>query len=315
MNSTIPDTNIQELSSTTESCDESHDIHDFFSMNYLGNEISHYNPLREDFEVEPDNDAEKCLTVTSLILGDESSVDQEEDELMKHLVLAMVDSYWRRLIERDRIKKIVKEHGLINIYHLLGHEKMLSLTEQLVKRATKSFLRFQTSHQGKKLEQSFLYELQLKEKIKKLQNYRRLGLKTLKSIDVYERLKKRREKMKEKKIKAFNKIQKEEESFFLKANLLSTESLSQKQRPSVTPLDITLSPGVDLLDDDEKDLCSTHRVFPDVYCHCKNQILAEYKKLGYIRLMDARKLCRIDVNKTRRIFNLLLKKGFIKTCK
>ena len=45
------DTNIQELSSTTESCDESHDIHDFFSMNYPGNEIPHYNPLRDDFEV------------------------------------------------------------------------------------------------------------------------------------------------------------------------------------------------------------------------------------------------------------------------
>ena len=64
---------------------------------------------------EPDNGAEKCLTVTSLILGDESSVDQEEDELMKHLVLAMVDSYWRRLIERDRIKKFVNaRNGIIS---------------------------------------------------------------------------------------------------------------------------------------------------------------------------------------------------------
>ncbi len=37
----------------------------------------------------------------------------------------------------------------------------------------------------------------------------------------------------------------------------------------------------------------------------------ECKKSGFLRLMDARKLCRIDVNKTRKIYNFLLDKKII----
>ena len=40
-------------------------------------------------------------------------------------------------------------------------------------------------------------------------------------------------------------------------------------------------------------------------------MLAENKKTGHLRLMDARKLCRIDVNKTRKIYNLLVEKKLV----
>ena len=48
-----------------------------------------------------------------------------------------------------------------------------------------------------------------------------------------------------------------------------------------------------------------------MYLRCKEAMMAEFAKLGKLRLMDARRLCRIDVNKTRKIYNLLVSKGLI----
>ena len=39
--------------------------------------------------------------------------------------------------------------------------------------------------------------------------------------------------------------------------------------------------------------------------------MGESKKLGKLRLADARKVLKIDVNKTRKLYNLLLSKGDI----
>ena len=59
-------------------------------------------------------------------------------------------------------------------------------------------------------------------------------------------------------------------------------------------------------------ICSIHRILPDVYLHCKSSMLTESKRNGgKLRLMDARKLCRIDVNKTRKIYNHLVNKKLI----
>lgn len=40
-------------------------------------------------------------------------------------------------------------------------------------------------------------------------------------------------------------------------------------------------------------------------------LIAENAKIGYLRLADARKLIKIDVNKTRQLYDFLLKGGFI----
>ncbi|XP_019861334.1 PREDICTED: transcriptional adapter 2-alpha-like [Amphimedon queenslandica] len=85
-----------------------------------------------------------------------------------------------------------------------------------------------------------------------------------------------------------------------------------KTKYSLTPLNITYSPGVEQLDHEEKQICSVHRILPDVYLHCKGVMIAESRKCGgKLRLMDARKLCRIDVNKTRKIYNHLVSKELV----
>lgn len=79
-----------------------------------------------------------------------------------------------------------------------------------------------------------------------------------------------------------------------------------------TPLDILGLPGYEKLTDEEKQLCSTLRLVPTAYMDYKTILLTENTRTGYLRLADARRLIKIDVNKTRQLYDFLLKFGFIR---
>lgn len=84
----------------------------------------------------------------------------------------------------------------------------------------------------------------------------------------------------------------------------------QTKRKS-TPLDIVGLPNYEKLNTDEQELCRQIRVIPDAYLAYKKLLMAENLKMGYLRLADARRLIKIDVNKTRRLFDFLFEKGFV----
>lgn len=65
------------------------------------------------------------------------------------------------------------------------------------------------------------------------------------------------------------------------------------------------------LQKDEQELCSTIRIVPNAYLTYKQLLIAENSKLGYLRLADARKLIKIDVNKTRVLYDFLFDHGFV----
>lgn len=50
---------------------------------------------------------------------------------------------------------------------------------------------------------------------------------------------------------------------------------------------------------------------PDAYLDYKRILIAENMKIGYLRLADARRLIKIDVNKTRVLYDFLLEHGFV----
>lgn len=70
-------------------------------------------------------------------------------------------------------------------------------------------------------------------------------------------------------------------------------------------------PGYEILTEDERQLCSTARLTPDAYLVYKKSLIAENLKIGYLRLADARRLIKIDVNKTRVLYDFLLEHGFV----
>lgn len=78
-------------------------------------DISGYNPLRDDYDYEFDNEAELMLKDVD-ILGD-------EDENEKELKRCMLRTFNRRLEEREQRKKFVLERGLVRLKTLLAEEK------------------------------------------------------------------------------------------------------------------------------------------------------------------------------------------------
>ena len=58
-------------------------------------------------------------------------------------------------------------------------------------------------------------------------------------------------------------------------------------------------------------LCSYCRFQPEAYLHLKRQLIQEHKRTGKLNLADARKLLKIDVNKTRKLYDLLVSKNLI----
>lgn len=67
----------------------------------------------------------------------------------------------------------------------------------------------------------------------------------------------------------------------------------------------------DKLKKDEQELCSTIRIVPNAYLTYKQLLIGENQKMGYLRLADARKLIKIDVNKTRVLYDFLFDHGYV----
>lgn len=88
--------------------------------------------------------------------------------------------------------------------------------------------------------------------------------------------------------------------------------MTMTTRRSAGPLDIVGMPSYEKLSEDERDLCSESRVFPEVFMEVKKVLEEECQKSNGLRLADARPLVKIDVNKTRKIYDFLLKKELIR---
>lgn len=59
-------------------------------------------------------------------------------------------------------------------------------------------------------------------------------------------------------------------------------------------------------------LCSNLRLLPHDYQSYKSSLIKEYEKQGSLRLAQARTLIRIDVNKTRKMYNFFVEQGWVK---
>ena len=75
-------------------------------------------PLRDEFEVEYNNDAELYLADMEFFAD-----DTEEDTRVKHTMLSI---YHSRLQERDEKKRFVIEHGLIDFHRVCERERGMS---------------------------------------------------------------------------------------------------------------------------------------------------------------------------------------------
>lgn len=82
-------------------------------------------------------------------------------------------------------------------------------------------------------------------------------------------------------------------------------------RKTAARLDIVGAPGYEKLSEEEKELCSEARLLPETFQEIRSTMVSECERLGGLRLADARPVIKIDVNKTRKLFDFFLRKGVI----
>lgn len=70
-------------------------------------------------------------------------------------------------------------------------------------------------------------------------------------------------------------------------------------------------PGYEKLLAKERELCRNVRLVPLSYLELKATLIAENNKIGHLKLLTARRLLKIDVNKTRRLYDFLVEEGYI----
>ncbi|XP_059049546.1 transcriptional adapter 2A [Achroia grisella] len=265
--------------------------------------LAGYNAYRSEFELSYDNYAESLFNI-------EDEYSEDDDNLMDALKIALANALNTRLRERQRRYKIIQNHGLIKPNKLISWLQKYNptLTRYKCERLT-SFMQFMTGMQFDAFMESLSLESELMQRITRLGESRKIGIKTLYSANLYKQLKVENDLMvKEQKYvttimtKKFNKQSPTKNKIFEK---------DRKMKRPTLPLEIIDMPGFQVLTDSEKMLCSNLRLIPKNYLEIKYQLVAENGKKGFLRLMDARKIVKIDVNKTRKIYDYLVTEGYI----
>lgn len=273
-----------------------------------------YNPFRSDFRTEYDNNAEGVLSLLNndyqdssydiydnSVKTDSTKIDEngnDETNLIKELSVKMIEGYNLRLQERKRRKQIIRSYGLINPRKVIVYQSRLEA--MLGKENYKSVIHCMqviNPFDFDKLMESMQYSFVLRGQICKLLNYRKDGLRTKHGIQIYEKLKKLRDE-------SVNTMKKK-----ISMSLLSPLDLTPRRQAA--PLIIHHLPGFKQLIESEITLCSSHRILPSLYLKFKTLLITECEKSGGLKLSQARSLLKIDVNKTRKIYDHLIDAGLI----
>lgn len=271
-----------------------------------------YNAARGDFEIEYDNYAE--TTVSQL---DFSTFEPEDAdcEIGTALQTAIVSMYNVRLRERERRKQVVRNHGLILLRKTLSG---LSRYEATVTRAIAErllmFMQFMPGIDFDYIMEGLHHAGELRQCILRLQDLRENGITRFHSCRLFRKLLRIREAhCKERRL-----LQSSPTSYWqpfsdsvpaLSPAIKTFPNIST--RPLPPPLDIVGLPGYERLSAAERQLCSVTRLVPESYLEFQRILVAECKRNAGLKLAQARMLIKIDVNKTRKLYDFLLREGFI----
>ncbi|XP_028982037.1 transcriptional adapter 2-alpha [Diachasma alloeum] len=273
--------------------------------------LAGYNAARSDFEVNFDNHAE--LLVSELRYN-EFSREDDDYRLGTSLQAAIVESYNNRLRERARRKAIVREHGLIAFRRTMS---WLQRYDQTITRTTaERLLVFMQLAGG----MDFDYVLEglhrageLRNSLRRLSEYRMNGIRSFHSIPMF------------KKLLALKGESDRERKMYLGSVEYSWKSclpqkLTIREAPVVVgsssrrqppPLDIRGLPAEEKLSPEERELCIHARIPPEQYLDHKKLLINENKKMGSLKLAQARTLLKIDVNRTKKLYVFLVDHGWI----
>ncbi|XP_023320922.1 transcriptional adapter 2-beta isoform X2 [Eurytemora carolleeae] len=266
-------------------------INDMLALGWL--------PNRDEFEVEHCNEAETL--VSSL---DQGKNDEVEDEVESALKLSQVEMYQAKLKDRERRRQTAADHDLItqffieqNTYKPKKKDGKPDLLDRL-----KLVSNFQTVPEHKTFMSNMGREKELKSRIKELNRYRKNGVTRSKDGEEFDLQRLRRNKIKTERKKA------------LEAGIDIPPSLLEHPQGGIdldTITNISILPGYDLLSLNEKRLCSSLRLHPNLYNAYKTCIIRDnaMKRRGHI--IRPSNPSGLDKLHRKKIMNFLLQSGWI----
>ncbi|KAG8235385.1 hypothetical protein J437_LFUL009244 [Ladona fulva] len=327
----FPDSTFSKIPSYIPYRSSSNEPPRFESSSVLYNAFSGYSAARGEFKVDYDNDAEDIASELDLSLVHQpfEEWDEEAIHLSQMLFYSVVNAYRERMRERRRRHKVMRRHGLIqpqkNFLWLRrfddtsmqwsnrGGDRLVAtvsgISPQLVRILTK-FSQYLSPFQLDKLLESLKNEADLKADLSYLYEVRRNGIRDLHLALYHKKWAQRREDFLRERRKFLS------NPYLNWRNLIEGKlnknafPIGQSRRPA-PPLDISKLPGNDKLSIKERDLCSVARIVPDSFIEFRNILIAECLRRGGLRLANARNLIKIDVNKTRKLYDFLLDEGSI----
>ncbi|KAL7419684.1 Transcriptional adapter ada2 [Cryptotrichosporon argae] len=288
--------------------------------------------VKED-DVKPDPDEDK----PSAKKGKEKSPPKEpvveiEDEDELEVKLAMLDIYFSKLDRREEAKNVIFDRGLTEYKKIQALERKRPKDEKELIGRYKVFAKLQTAQDFEVLVEGLIYEQQLRRRIAELQEYRRVGITTAAEAEAYDIARAARA--------GFRPLLPRDQPDIMRSGSrvnagqhrflhgVATPPAGDSRQPSrdatprlpthaagrkpATPLNLANSASLDLLSTEEQGLCSTLRLLPKPYLCIKELYIRENeRRQGLLRRRDARKMLRIDVNKSGRIFDFLVSSGML----
>ncbi|UKJ88181.2 transcriptional adaptor [Theileria orientalis] len=252
-------------------------------------QIIGYWPLRGDFDIEYDNDAE-------LILADMEFRPDDTPEQIE-LKLSVIEIYNSKLDERIYRKKIIIERGLLDTKSLQQKERKYTTEEKELYNLFKPFLRFQTPEEHDHTIRLIVKERKLRSRLYQLMIWKTLGLESAEDIKKYEDKLQRIDYFKEVLIKQESDPSRRHEKR-LRTSSFETETTSTS---SANKLKLK-----DFMEENEIEFCESLQLPPIAYFLAKRVLLQELACNTIYSVDDMCNELRIDGTKQGRIFDFLL---------
>ncbi|KAJ3331520.1 Transcriptional adapter ada2, partial [Gonapodya sp. JEL0774] len=148
-------------------------------------EIAGYMPGRLEFDVEPENNAEDPVKDITFDPEDGPAAVSgfPDDEPLK---LALLETFNSRLDMREDRKRMVRELGLLEFRKVTNAERRRRQEERAVYERARVFARCMTAEDFEEWMKGFVAELDLRQTISQLQEWRRMGVRTIEQGRTYE---------------------------------------------------------------------------------------------------------------------------------
>jgi len=248
-------------------------------------DLSGYMPNRGEFETEWDNEAEFLIK--------DIEVSEDDDEETKGWKVRLLEIYNWKLDQRDSRRNVVINLGLHDAKKRQIKERKRPKEEREIYNKTKKFTQVMGLTEYEAFVQNLILEKKTRERIKQLQEYRAMGLKTL-TEDAERSLRKTRSD-----------------------NYYPTRSMSREDRTfrrarAKSGMEVTGKPGAELLSEKELQLCSQLKLYPNQYILIKEALIREsLHSQGEIKKANLKTLVNMDLNKSSRIFDFFEEAGWI----